>query len=72
MENTLATIRALRDWERHEAVRGAIIAYFSGIPVGPDGRWKPVDCTAWEKHPLWTAIIEWWTLERARLMEILG
>lgn len=72
MNNPLVQLQALHDWERHEAVRGAIIAYFSGIPVGSDGRWKPVDPAPWANHPLWVAIGVWWKDERDRLNAILG
>jgi len=67
------TFRAVRDWERHEAVRGAVLAYFSGVPVGPDGRWKPVeDISKFADHPLWIGVQEWWKSERDRLNAILG
>lgn len=62
----------LRDWERHEAVRGAVLAYFSGVPVRSDGRWESVDVGPFHNHPLYLAVMDWWEDERKRLMSILG
>lgn len=58
------TFRALRDWERHEAVRIAVLRYLNGGVEAPKG-WTST-------HPLALAVGEWWLAERARLLQVLG
>jgi len=65
MAEAMAQFRALRDWERHEAVRIAVLKYLNGGIEAPKGhRPQPT-------HPLYLAVQEWWLSERQRLLAVL-
>lgn len=58
------SFRDMRDWDRHEAVRFAVLRYLNGGVDAPKG-WVG-------SGPLYDATAEWWLDERKRLNAIFA
>lgn len=65
----MTTMRDLRDWERHEAVRIATLTYLNDGVQEPKGSSYPCFVVY---HPLMVAVREWWQGERERLNARFG
>jgi len=65
MNETHPTFQDLRDWERHEAVRIAVLTYLNDGVFEPRGSSWPCFVLY---SPLAVAMREWWQMERDRLL----